>query len=91
MEPDADLNFEKGDVIYENARVGEWKNSGKHPLSSSSACLQDSTFSKSIKAMEHHLCNGCPKTGIGSTFPVNSRMVVAGTPKASDIAMTMTI
>jgi hypothetical protein len=41
--------------------------------------------------MEHHLCNGCPKTGIGSIFPVNSRMVVAGTPKASDIAMTMTI
>ena len=66
-------------------------NSGKHPLSSSSECLQDSTFLKSIKEMVHHLCNGCPKTGIGSTFHVNSRMVVAGTPKASDIAMTMTI
>lgn len=24
MEPDADLNFEAGEVIYENARVGEW-------------------------------------------------------------------
>lgn len=24
MEPDADLNFEEGEVIYENARVGEW-------------------------------------------------------------------
>ena len=24
MEPDASLNFEEGEVIYENARVGEW-------------------------------------------------------------------
>lgn len=24
MEPDADLNFAEGEVIYENARVGEW-------------------------------------------------------------------
>jgi hypothetical protein len=24
MEPDASLNFEEGEIIYENARVGEW-------------------------------------------------------------------
>lgn len=24
MEPDAALNFKQGEVIYENARVGEW-------------------------------------------------------------------
>jgi len=24
MEPDAGLNFEEGEVIYENAKVGEW-------------------------------------------------------------------
>lgn len=24
MEPDAALNFEEGEVIYENRRVGEW-------------------------------------------------------------------
>ena len=24
MEPDASLNFEEGEVIYENARIGEW-------------------------------------------------------------------
>ena len=24
MEPDAALNFEEGEVIYENSRVGEW-------------------------------------------------------------------
>jgi hypothetical protein len=24
MEPDAALNFEEGEVIYENTRVGEW-------------------------------------------------------------------
>jgi hypothetical protein len=24
MEPDPTLNFEKGEVIYENSRVGEW-------------------------------------------------------------------
>jgi hypothetical protein len=24
MEPDASLNMEEGEVIYENARVGEW-------------------------------------------------------------------
>ena len=24
MEPDASLNFENGEVIYENSKVGEW-------------------------------------------------------------------
>lgn len=24
MEPDASLNFEEGEVIYENPKVGEW-------------------------------------------------------------------
>ena len=24
MEPDAALNFEEGETIYENSRVGEW-------------------------------------------------------------------
>jgi hypothetical protein len=50
MEPDASLNFENGEVIYENNKVGEWVKFWKASFIT--------LFGLSMQEMVHHLSNG---------------------------------
>lgn len=65
-------------------------NSGKPVLSPCLVCLQDSTFSKSIKVTVLLPSNGWLTTGIGMISQDNSKMVPDGALKVLDIVMTMT-